>query len=170
MPSCSVAGCGYRPSKREATAQNIKYQCFPLPKEPPELRQLWTRYLIRDNYVLTGQQPVVCERHFQEEAYEEINLTTRGNPKRKRKLKPSSYPTLFLHPAKVAKKIQNATSVPEIERPRNVIEILFDKRKNKAPPDEQQAAEVAALEAIHNENPDQQVDTAQDHTYQKKVC
>ena len=50
------------------------------------------------------------------------------------------------------------------------LKYYLTKGKNKAPPDEQQAAEVAALEAIHNENPDQQVNTAQDHTYQKKVC
>ena len=43
-------------------------------------------------------------------------------------------------------------------------------RKNEAPPAEQQAAEVAALEVLHNENPDQQVNSTQDHTYQKKVC
>ena len=85
MPSCSVANCGYRPSKRGATAEATNYQCFALPKEPPELRQLWSICLIRDNY-LPNQQPVVCERLFEEDAYVEINLTRRGNPKRKRKL------------------------------------------------------------------------------------
>ena len=139
MPSCSVTGCGYRPSKRGATAEATKYQCFPLPKEPPELRQLWSRYLINDNYLPT-QQPVVCERHFEEDSYVENNLTTRGNPKRKRKLKPSSYPTLFLNPAKVAKarSTQDLTAKTENERPKNVIEILFEKRENKAPRNEVQ--------------------------------
>ena len=120
MPSCSVTGCGYRPSKRGATAEATKYQCFPLPKEPPELRQLWSRYLINDNYLPT-QQPVVCERHFEEDSYVENNLTTRGNPKRKRKLKPSSYPTLFLNPTKVAKarSTQDLTAKPENETPKN---------------------------------------------------
>ena len=173
MPSCIIDGCVYRKSARIAAETGCKYRAFTLPKNP-ELRTLWLKKINLHSSEVTDST-VVCWRHFEEDAYVAIedNVTTRGGIKRKRSLKDLSYPTLHLRPEKMAKKrtTENSSNPkPKIDRPKNVIEILFEKRKKQAPQMEQQAAEEAAIEIVHRENPpDVQSTIPHDHTYQKDI-
>ena len=93
MPSCAIYGCrsGY-------TNEDKGYQAFKLPKSE-ELRNLWIEKINRSEYVAT-QFSIVCSKHFQEKDFvpDNENLDYRGRARKKKRLKVSAIPSLFLKP------------------------------------------------------------------------
>ena len=134
MPSCVVKKCDYKKSYKEAKAKGLKFQSFPLPKEPPELRELWLKKLNVVDFKPTSNT-YFCQKHFAPEAFiaDEDNKTTRGGEKLRKNLKHLAYPTLHMRPKKIAKarKTKNSSKT----------EITEDKEKK-------QIKEIAAIEEI----------------------
>ena len=100
MPNCSVVGCDYKKWPKDGT-----YQSFPIPTEP-YLRKKWLTKLNRDKtFNPDTQNASICIRHFEKGAFlsDEDNKTTRGKLKKRKSLKPTAFPTLFLRPEKSEK-------------------------------------------------------------------
>ena len=97
MPNCSVVGCDYKKWPKDGT-----YQSFQLPTEP-NLRKKWLTQLNRDQtFNHETKSASVCIRHFEANAFlsAEENKTTRGKIKKRKCLKPTALPTIFLRPEK----------------------------------------------------------------------
>ena len=138
MPSCVVKKCDYKKLYKEAKAKGLKFQSFPLPKEPPELRELWLKKLNVVDFKPTSNT-YFCQKHFAPEAFiaDEDNKTTRGGEKLRKNLKHLAYPTLHMRPKKIAKarKTKNSSKT----------EITEDKENREA---NEQIKEIAAIEEI----------------------
>ena len=102
MVYCCIVGCETGTRRKEVE----KFQTFTLP-ESKGMKAKWLEKINRDNL---PKFPVVCAKHFEESAFipKEQNLDTNGKEKKKKSLKSSAIPTLFLKPV-----------VDEVETPRS---------------------------------------------------
>jgi hypothetical protein len=95
MVYCCIVGC------ETGTRRKVveKFQTFTLP-ESKGMKDKWLEKINRDIDNLP-KFPVVCGKHFEESAFipREQNLDTNGKEKKKKSLKSSAIPTLFLKPA-----------------------------------------------------------------------
>lgn len=188
MPTCVVLKCDYKKLYKEAKAKGETFQSFPLPKEPPELRELWLKKLNIINFQPT-KNTYFCQKHFEDDAFvsKDDNKTTRGNEKIRKKLKPLAYPTLFLKPEKItkARKTKNSSKLEKNEN-----EQKNDKNIDKCHDEDmeiddeilghvetiEQDEDVAAVEevdTVQNKEQDNSIDSnnisvEHDHSYQEK--
>ena len=114
MPNCSVVGCDYKKWPKDGT-----YQSFPIPTDP-HLQNKWLTKLNRDKtFNPDTKNASFCIRHFEKGAFlsDEDNKTTRGKLKKRKSLKPTAIPTLFLRPEKEETLFLNTNLVHEKNNP-----------------------------------------------------
>ena len=97
MPSCQVVGCknGYGDGE-----SNLQTFCIKSKNSKYSKTCLFNKWLEKLNINSSPKHLFVCERHFSEDAFvpEADNLTTRGQKRKKKQLKPMAVPTLHLRP------------------------------------------------------------------------
>ena len=91
MPGCMVIGC-LSGSGRE----QFKYGSSPLPKSE-EIRTKWLEIINRPDYEFVNSARI-CHKHFHEEDFvpNTEHKGCRGQPLKRRKLKPMALPSLYL--------------------------------------------------------------------------
>ena len=91
MPGCMVIGC-LSMSGRE----KIKYGSSPLPKSL-EIRTKWLEIIDRPDYQFVHQARV-CHKHFRKDDFlsNSENIDSRGREKKRKTLKPTAIPSLYL--------------------------------------------------------------------------
>ena len=92
MPYCCVVGCKSG-TKRPGI---IQYQQFPLP-ETKGMRNQWLEKINRD--FIPNANTRICAKHFHFHDFipDKANVTSRGKLKKKRKLKLTAIPSLYLN-------------------------------------------------------------------------
>ena len=96
MPYCAAVTCESGTGRKNVE----KYQFFQLP-DPVKFKGLRTQWLQRLGRDFTPTEHTrVCAKHFKPSDFvpENENVDTEGKPKKKKKLKPSAIPSLFLRP------------------------------------------------------------------------
>ena len=92
MPDCTVSDCNFSMSEKGT------YQSFYLPKDE-KLRSKWLHNMNRPNLMEISQNPkklAVCIRHFQEGDFEQNKKNKKGYLPKRKTLKNSAVPTLFM--------------------------------------------------------------------------
>ena len=122
MPNCCVVGCGYDLAPKDGT-----YESYRLPKDP-KISQKWLKLINRPNYV-PSSSTAVCHRHFEEDAFlsHEQNITKKGKQRKRRNLKPTALPTLFM-PGNIRK-----TEIKR-EKVRSAMDLLFGNSNDEEVP------------------------------------
>ena len=111
MVYCCIVGCETGTRRKEVE----KFQTFTLP-ESKGMKDKWLEKINRDQL---PKSPVVCGKHFEESAFipKEQNLDTNGKEKKKRSLKSSAFPTLFLKP------VVDEVATPRSKRAKKMAEV-----------------------------------------------
>ena len=92
MPDCTVSDCNFSMSEKGT------YQSFYLPKDE-KLRSKWLHNMNRPKLMEISQNPkklAVCIRHFQEGDFELNKKNKKGYLPKRKTLKTSAVPTLFM--------------------------------------------------------------------------
>ena len=104
MPYCVVVNCQ---SDSKNKTQEKDYQWFKLPDESTLqskcFRKRWLEVINRN--FKPSEHTRICSKHFLDTDYlpDDENLSAKKEPKKKKKLKPTAIPSLFLKNAKIIK-------------------------------------------------------------------
>ncbi len=109
MPNCAAFGCTSGYDKSVKSRWPVTWHSFPL--KNTKLRDKWVKNLSRKDFV-PNEHTRLCSLHFKEEDYVTVtqdkrkrNLAARNSPTlKKRRLKPTAYPTVFSQPKYLLKK------------------------------------------------------------------
>ena len=95
MPYCGIAGCN---TGNARIPEANKYQSFNLPKSN-HIKEKWLeRIKLNRTGFVPSNHTVVCEKHFHSSDFisDAENLDRRGKTKKKRKLRNTAVPSLFM--------------------------------------------------------------------------
>ena len=115
MPSCVVSGCSSGSNSKKYDGQT-----FPLPKVGTKLREKWIELINREGWKPSDHSRV-CDRHFDNSAYDDNAVGSRKRKLKRRKLKAYALPTLFMRPERVEGATRttmnsNKNEEPEVEQ------------------------------------------------------